>query len=82
MIRLVRILGVILMAAGVIAILTWLIEPIRDLWPLLFDAFRDLPIAIQIGLILAAVGFLLLLGSLIWERIEDCKSEKDLQDEG
>ena len=30
MIRLVRILGVILMAAGAIVILTWLIEPLRE----------------------------------------------------
>ena len=80
MIRLVRILGVILMAAGVVVILTWLIKPLRTLWPMLVDWFQALPMAIQIGLALAAVGFLLLFCSLIWERIGDRTRETDLLD--
>lgn len=81
MIQLVRIFGVVLIVAGVITILTWLIKPLRDLLPFLLDGFRELPIAIQIGLVLASIGFLLLVGSLIWERIEDRKKEKNLLDD-
>lgn len=81
MTRLVRILGVILMAAGAVVTLTWFVKPLRMLWPTLIDGFRALPIAIQIGLALAAVGFLLLFGSLIWERLEDRTKESDLLDE-
>ncbi len=81
MIRLVRILGVVLMAAGVIVILTWLIEPLRELLPAIVDGFRSLPITIQIGLTLAAIGFLLLFATVVWERIEDRKSEGNLLDE-
>ena len=36
---------------------------------------------IQIGLAAAAVGFLLLFGSVIWERLEDREKEKGLIDE-
>jgi len=77
MIGLIRILGFMLIAAGAIAIATWLIKPLRFLWPF----FRGLPFAIQIGLVAAGVGFLLLLGSLIWERLEDHEKEKDMIDE-
>ena len=81
MIRLVRIFGVLLMVVGVLVILTWLIEPLREVIPHMYDAFRQLPIAVQIGLVIAAVGFLLLFSSLIWERLEDRKQEGDLLDE-
>ncbi len=81
MIRLVRIIGIVLMAVGVIVILTWLIEPLREVLPAIVDWFRTLPITIQIGLTLAAIGFLLLFATLVWERIEDRKSEGNLLDE-
>ncbi len=81
MIRLVRIIGWMLMVAGGVVVLTWLIKPLRTAWPLAYDWFRTLPIAIQIGLVLATVGFLILFGSIIWERIEDRSSESDLLDD-
>lgn len=81
MIQLVRIVGGLLMAIGAIVILTWLIKPLRAIWPFVFDWFRSLPGAIQFGLVIAAVGFLLLLSSLIWERLEDRKREGNLLDE-
>ena len=81
MIRLVRIFGAVLTVAGVLVILTWLIKPLRDVWPQLIDAFRLLPIAVQIGLGLAGVGFLILFSAIIWERLEDRKQEGDLSDE-
>lgn len=75
MIRLVRILGVLLIGAGAVVLLTWLIEPLRYLWPWL----RSLPLALQVGLAAAAVGFILLLGSLIWERLEELEGDKELR---
>ena len=81
MIRVFRIIGALLMIAGVLVILTWLIKPLRQIWPHLFDWFRSLPGAIQFGLVLAAVGFLILFSSLIVERIEDRKKEGSLLDD-
>lgn len=75
MIRLVRILGVLLIGAGAVVLLTWLIEPLRYLWPWL----RSLPLALQVGLAAAAAGFILLLGSLIWERLEELEGDKELR---
>lgn len=77
MIRLLRIVGFLLIAAGVVSIATWLIKPLRFLWPWL----KELPLAVQIGLGAAAAGLLLLLGTLIWERIEDHEKEKGMIDE-
>ena len=77
MIRLVRIVGILLAAAGAIICLAWAIVPLRAFWPWL----RSLPWPLQVGLGLAAAGFLLLLGSLIWERLEDRKQDKDLLDQ-
>ena len=81
MIRFVRIIGFLLMVAGVLAILSYLIEPLRELWPHLIQWFTGLPIGIQIGLVIAAFGFLLLFGSVIWERLEDQRNEQDLLEE-
>jgi len=81
MIRTVRIIGALLMGAGVLVILTWLIKPLREFWPLLIDWFRTLPMPIQLGLVLAAVGFLILFSSLVVERIEDRKKEGNLLDD-
>ena len=77
MIRLIRIVGFMLIIAGALSVATWLIKPLRKLWPW----FLELPLAIQIGLGVAAFGFVLLLGSLIWERLEDREKEKGLIDE-
>ena len=81
MIRIIRILGVLLIVIGVVVILSWLIEPLRKLWPALFDWFRSLPGAIQFGLVIAAIGFLILFSSILWERLEDRKTEGSLLDE-
>ena len=77
MIQFIRIMGGLLIAVGVLVILTWLIKPLREAWPHMIEAFRSMPIAVQVGLIIAAVGFLLLLSSIIWERLEDRKREGD-----
>jgi uncharacterized membrane protein len=76
-IRLTRIVGFLLIVAGALVILTWLVEPLRELWPRL----RQLPWPIQLGLALAAIGFLILLGSLIWERIEERENDRSLRED-
>lgn len=75
MIQFLRIVGGVLIVVGALVILTWLIKPLREAWPHLIDAFRSFPVAVQIGLIVAAIGFLLLFSSIIWERLEDRKRE-------
>lgn len=75
MIQFIRIMGGLLIVSGAIVILTWLIKPLREIWPHLINGFRSFPVAVQIGLIIAAIGFLLLFSSIIWERLEDRKRE-------
>ncbi len=78
MIRLIRIVGFLLIATGAVCLLAWLIKPLRFLWPWL----RALPWPIQLGLVVAAAGLLLLIGSLIWERLEDREKDRSLLDDG
>ncbi len=77
MIQLLRITGFLLVIFGALVILTWLVEPLRALWPLLLS----LPIAIQIGLLAGTVGFLLLMASLIYERWRERAADQELRDE-
>ncbi len=77
MMRLVRITGFLMIVAGAVVILTWLIEPLREIWPFL----RSLPWPIQLGLSMAAIGLLVVLGTLIWERMEERESDKSLVDD-
>ena len=74
MIRLTRIFGIGLMAFGAILLLTWMIEPLRFLWPW----FLALPVSIRLGLGAAAGVLSLLMGSLVWERLEDRQHERTL----
>ena len=74
MIRLLRVFGFLLIAAGTIFVLSWFIKPLRSLWPWI----RNLPWPIQVGLVCAAVGFLLLLGTLLWERLEERENDRSL----
>ena len=81
MIRFLRFLGCILIGLGALVTISWFFEPLRAIWPHLIDAFHALPVAVQIGLIIAAVGFTILFSSIVWERLEDWKREKNLLDE-
>jgi hypothetical protein len=40
-----------------------------------------LPWPIQLGLAMAAIGIVVVMGTLIWERIEERESDKSLIDE-
>lgn len=77
MTRLVRITGFLLVAAGAVVSLTWVIKPLRAIWPW----FKRLPLAIQVGLGAAALGIVLVFASLLWERFEERDQDKSLQDE-
>ncbi len=77
MIRLIRIMGFLLIAAGAVVVLVWFIKPLQLVWPWL----ERLPWPIKIGFGGAAVGFLLLLGSLLWERFEDREKDRGLLDD-
>ena len=77
MIRLIRIVGFLAIGAGAVLLLTGLIKPLRFLWPWL----RALPWPVQFGLAAAAVGLLLLLGSLVWERLEEREQDQRLLDD-
>lgn len=75
--RSVRIFGFLMIAAGTVILLAYLIRPVRDLWPW----FRSLPIAVQIGSGAAGIGFMVLMGTLIWERVEDREADRELKDD-
>ena len=77
MIRLLRILGFLMIAAGATVLLTWLIKPLRMVWPWL----TALPLPIQIGIGVASAGFLLLMGTLIWERWAEREHDRSLLDD-
>ncbi len=77
MTRLVRLIGVLLVAAGAVVVLTWIIEPLRAVWPWL----QQLPLPIQIGLGAAGIGFVLVLASMLWERFEDREQDQHLKND-
>lgn len=77
MIDVFRIMGFLLILSGMLVIITWLIEPLRALWPLLLA----LPVPVLIGVGVAIVGLLLLLASLIWERIRDREHDRELRED-
>ncbi|MCG8468537.1 MAG: hypothetical protein MJB57_10075 [Gemmatimonadetes bacterium] len=75
--RSLRVFGFALMVIGASLVLIWLIEPLRAVWPWL----STLPLPVRIGVIIAAVGLVVLLVSLIYERIRERGADKDLLDD-
>ena len=75
--RMLRNVGFGLIAVGAVLFLFWAIEPLRMIWPWI----RGLPLLIRIGLVAAAVGLTVLMGSLISERIRDREADRRLRDE-
>ena len=75
--RLLRIVGFLLMGAGALVFLTWFIEPLRKVWPWLLQ----LPMPLRVGLVVAGAGFLLLVATLIAERVQDREEDRQLRDD-
>ena len=77
MIRVIRISGFLLIVAGIIVLLTWVIEPLRALWPWLLR----LPLPVKVGMVGVVLGLVVLFASLIAERFEDREKDRSLLDE-
>jgi len=74
MISLLRWVGSLLIIAGGLLAGSWFIEPLRALWPLIFD----LPLPIRIGLVVAAIGLLVVMATVIQDlRRSDPESIKE-----
>jgi uncharacterized membrane protein len=65
MIRLLRIVGFLLIAAGLLLAASWFIEPLRQVWPLLLD----LPLPIRIGLVVAGIGVLVVFATVVHDSL-------------
>jgi hypothetical protein len=74
MTRLLRITGFLLIGGGALVLLVWAIRPLRATWPWLME----LPPAIQIGMGAAGLGLVVLMGSLIAERIGEREADRKL----
>ena len=77
MTRLLRITGFLLIGTGVLVLLVWAIRPLRHIWPWLLE----LPAAIQIGIGAAGLGLVVLMASLIAERISEREADRKLRDD-
>ena len=73
MIRLLRIVGFLLIAAGLLLAASWFIEPLRELWPLLLE----LPLPIRIGLVVAGIGLLVVFATVVHDRLTADKRSLD-----
>ena len=77
MISVLRITGFLLIGLGAVIASSYLIRPLRMLWPWLLA----LPLPIQIGGVIAGVGLLILCATIIWERYENYDEDRKLLDE-
>lgn len=73
MIRLLRIVGFLLIIAGLLLTASWFIEPLRELWPLLLD----LPLPIRIGMIVAGIGLLVVFATVVHDSLTADKRSLD-----
>ncbi len=65
MTRVLRITGFLMIIAGGLLAASWFIDPLRRMWPLLLT----LPLPIRIGLVVAAIGLLVVLATVIHDRL-------------
>ena len=77
MIRLVRYIGFLLIIAGGVVLLVWMIKPLQFIWPWL----AALPWPIKVGFSAAAGGLVLLFASLLYERFEERGQDQSLRDQ-
>lgn len=77
MTRLLRITGFLLIGVGALVLMVWMIRPLRAIWPWLID----LPPAVQIGIGVAGLGLVVLMASLIAERIGEREADRALRED-
>ena len=72
-----RRLGFALMIVGALLLLGWAIRPVEMIWPWI----RGLPLPLRIGVGAAVVGLLVLLVSLVMERLKERDHDRSLREE-
>ena len=77
MIKLFRWMGYLLIAGGCITLVTVVLPSLHKMY--LF--IRGFSIPVQIGLVAAVLGLLILMASLIWERIQERPIDRSLRDD-
>lgn len=77
MIRAIRYTGFALIVMGVVVLISWAFEPLRNLWPVLLS----LPLPVRLGAGIAVLGLAILFGSLIAERFGERKTDSALRDD-
>jgi len=70
-----RIVGFLMIAAGGLLMASWFIEPLRELWPMLLA----LPWPVRIGLAVAGIGLLVILATVIHDRLRADKRSLEEQ---
>jgi len=73
----IRLLAFALLSGAALIFLTYMIKPLRWIWPY----FHSLPPAIQIGVGAAFFGFVLLIVSLVMERMGERDYNQSLRDD-
>lgn len=77
MVRHLRILGITMIGLGALLLVTYIVKPLDLVWAW----FRSMPLPLQIGIAVAAVGLVVLMTSLVVEKRRDSRSEGDLSAE-
>lgn len=70
MISVLRIVGFLMICVGLLLAASWFIEPLRQFWPMLLA----LPMPVKIGLVVSAIGLLVVFGTVVHDRL---KSDPD-----
>ena len=76
-----RTIGILLVILGGLVAASWFIEPIRTWWPLAWAWFLALPAVFRWGGVIALLGGIVIMTSLLVERARDREAEGDLTDE-
>lgn len=73
----IRILAYALLGTAAVIFISYVIPPLRAIWPF----FKSLPGAMQLGIGAGFFGFVLLVVSLVLERMEESDYNQSLRDD-
>lgn len=76
--KVLRIVGVSCVLVGILIVLAQVLDPLQFLLSVFRDAFLAAPTWAQVAISVIALGLILAFGSVICDRIEDSKKEKNL----